>query len=89
MGAATVSATVLAFAPGYMAETWTTGGTTSGYWAIGSPNSATTPTMTITTDNTVAKIGRSMKKLENIEWTLGLGSYPPEGGGTSSIGSTG
>src|SRR5262245_42733878 len=38
------------------------GGTTSGYWAMGSLTTATPPTMTITIDNTIAMIGRSMKK---------------------------
>src|SRR5262245_2549744 len=42
------------------------GGATSGYWAIGSCDRATVPTMTMTTDSTVAKIGRSMKKCESI-----------------------
>src|SRR6059058_3509160 len=36
IGVATVSATTWALAPGYMAETCTVGGTTSGYWAMGS-----------------------------------------------------
>ena len=45
-----------------MAETCTVGGATSGYWAIGNCVTATTPTITITIDSTVAKIGRSMKK---------------------------
>src|SRR5436190_19869120 len=47
-----------------MADTWTVGGATSGYWATGSPNRATTPKMTRTIDNTAAKIGRSMKTWE-------------------------
>src|SRR3954452_5251385 len=64
MGEATVSATTWALDPGQMADTWTVGGATSGYWATGSPNRATTPTMTRTIDNTAAKIGRSMKTWE-------------------------
>ncbi len=36
IGVATVSATVLALAPGYVAVTWTVGGATSGYCATGS-----------------------------------------------------
>src|SRR3954471_7568071 len=64
MGVATVSATVLALAPGYVAVTCTVGGATSGYWAIGSCVSATPPTIRNKIDRTVAKIGRSMKKCE-------------------------
>ena len=55
-----------------MADTWTTGGATSGYWAIGKRKYATTPRITITMESTVAKIGRSMKKFENMERVLGL-----------------
>src|SRR5881275_94035 len=40
MGAATVSATTTALAPGYDAETSTVGGVISGYWATGRVNSA-------------------------------------------------
>src|SRR5689334_17765093 len=66
IGAATVSATTLALAPGYVAETLTVGGTTSGYCAIGSDWRATRPMITITIDRTVAKIGRSTKKRANM-----------------------
>src|SRR5690349_12387770 len=64
IGVATVSATVLALAPGYVAVTCTVGGATSGYCAIGNCVSATPPTIRITSDSTVAKMGRSMKKWE-------------------------
>src|SRR3954465_13777356 len=64
MGVATLSATVLALAPGYVAVTCTVGGATSGYCAIGSCTSATPPTIRMTIDSTEAKIGRSMKKWE-------------------------
>ena len=37
-----------------------------GYWAMGRRNSATTPSSTVTMATTPAKIGRSMKNLENI-----------------------
>ena len=43
IGAATVSAITLAFAPGYLAVTWTVGGEISGYSAIGSNAAAMTP----------------------------------------------
>src|ERR1700687_704349 len=65
MGAATVSATTLALAPGYDAETSTVGGAISGYWATGKVNRAMLPASTITMDRTEAKIGRLMKKREN------------------------
>src|ERR1043166_4474910 len=64
IGVATVSATTLALAPGYVAVTCSVGGVTSGYCAIGSCVSATPPTMMKTIDRTLAKIGRSMKKWE-------------------------
>src|ERR1043166_7476586 len=65
MGAATVSCTVLALAPGYNAVTCTVGGVTSGYCATGNVHTATNPASVMTTEITVAKIGRSMKKREN------------------------
>src|SRR4026207_1745812 len=71
IGAATVSATPFALAPGYVAETFTVGGTTSGYCAIGRPISATRPMITITIESTVAKTGRSTKNFANIEYPLG------------------
>src|SRR5689334_5572322 len=65
MGAATVSATTLALAPGYDADTSTVGGVISGYWAIGSVISAMPPPRVMTIDSTEAKIGRLIKNLEN------------------------
>src|SRR5579859_6595922 len=44
--------------------TWTLGGVMRGYCAIGRKASAMPPTSVITTESTVAKIGRSMKKRE-------------------------
>src|SRR5215467_14371387 len=79
IGAATVSATTFALAPGYVAETFTVGGTTSGYCAIGSACSATRPIITMTSDSTVAKTGRSTKKRANIG-----GSYEAAFGGASA-----
>ena len=63
-GATTVEATTSALAPGYCPVTLTTGGAISGYWAIGRRRTATTPRMMNTTEMTLAKIGRSMKKCE-------------------------
>src|SRR3954453_16423278 len=81
MGVATVSPTIMALAPGYVAVTWMVGGATSGYCAIGNWLSATPPTMMITTDRTVAKIGRSIKKWEITDHLLrqfgrGVGPAP-------------
>src|ERR1044071_1449838 len=63
-GATTVSATTSALAPGYCPLTRTPGGAISGYCAIGSRGTAISPTITMTTARTAAKIGRSMKKCE-------------------------
>lgn len=64
MGAATVSRTVWAFAPGYDAVTSTVGGVISGYCAMGSEGIATRPAMVMRIESTEAKIGLSMKKNE-------------------------
>src|SRR4029077_9481123 len=66
IGAATVSATTWALAPGYVADTSTVGGVISGYWAIGRANTASSPASVTMIDSTEAKMGRFMKKLENI-----------------------
>src|SRR5437588_2886711 len=47
MGAAMVSATVWALAPGYPQATWMVGGVISGYCAIGSPARAISPMRTM------------------------------------------
>src|SRR4051794_1486486 len=62
IGAATVSATTWALAPGYWIDTCTPGGVICGYCAIGKVNSAIPPARAMAMDSTVAKIGRSMKK---------------------------
>lgn len=66
MGTPTVSATVCASAPGYVALTETVGGVISGYCATGRVLTVMTPTSIISTASTVAKMSRSMKNLENI-----------------------
>src|SRR5687768_13424767 len=66
IGVATVVATTCAFAPGYTAVTSTVGGATSGYCESGSCERETAPIMTMTSERTVAKIGRSTKKRVNI-----------------------
>src|SRR5215468_512925 len=65
MGAATVSATTWALAPGYAQATWIVGGVMSGYWAIGRLTSASSPIRVITIEMTQAKTGRSMKNRAN------------------------
>jgi hypothetical protein len=42
------------------------GGVISGYWDTGSTPKDTTPAMTITMEMTLAKMGRSMKNLDNM-----------------------
>src|SRR3954470_17675245 len=65
-GAATVSSSTVAEAPGYTARTCTTGGAISGYWAMGSTRIAARPASAMKIEMTTAKIGRSMKNLENM-----------------------
>src|SRR5215469_17577627 len=55
MGAATVSATTWALAPGYWQITLTVGGAIGGYIAMGSDHSASPPASVIAIDRTVAK----------------------------------
>jgi hypothetical protein len=45
--------------------TWIVGGVICGYWARGNVKTEMPPASVITIDNTLAKIGRSMKKREN------------------------
>src|SRR5882757_1616183 len=66
IGAATVRATTSALAPGYWAVTCTVGGVISGYCSIGRRHSEMAPMRIVITAITFAKIGRSMKNLENI-----------------------
>src|SRR5438093_1512304 len=53
-----------------MADTSTVGGVISGYCAIGNPLSAIRPAKVTMMDITEAKIGRSMKKRENMPGSL-------------------
>ena len=54
--------------------TTTVGGTTSGYWETGSPKYASPPSSVIRMLSTAAKMGRWMKKLEDMreggKWKL-------------------
>ncbi len=62
MGVATACVTVMASAPGYEADTLTTGGTMSGYWSTGSIVRPMPPTMVITIEITIENTGWSRKK---------------------------
>src|SRR5437764_13522729 len=88
IGAATVSATTWALAPGYEAETSTVGGVMSGYCAMGKVQPAMLPASTVTIDSTEAKIGRLMKNWENtrrsLQW-FGSVSVRPEKTGCHAI----
>src|SRR5438876_6793683 len=66
IGEATVCSSTSADAPGYTVLTVTTGGAISGYCAIGRLRIAESPASTRNTEITAAKIGRSMKKRENM-----------------------
>src|SRR5438876_873169 len=72
IGEATVCSSTSADAPGYTALTVTTGGAISGYWAIGRLRIADKPASTRNTEITAAKIGRSIKKRENMSGFLAL-----------------
>ncbi len=54
-------------APGYTADTWTTGGAISGYCEMGSTRMEAMPASAMKSEMTIAKIGRSMKKRENMD----------------------
>src|SRR3954470_21702398 len=71
MGVVTLCSTTWALAPGNVAVTCTVGGLICGYCEIGRPWKARAPASTMTIDSTAAKIGRSMKKTENMVSALG------------------
>jgi hypothetical protein len=48
----------------YWVETCTCGGTSGGYWAIGSTNALMAPASTMNRAMAAAKTGRSMKKFK-------------------------
>src|SRR5512146_1127314 len=66
MGAATESASVFESAPGHVADTVTWTGVMVGYCWTGSTTIETSPAMHRMIETTAAKIGRSMKKRENM-----------------------
>jgi hypothetical protein len=69
-----VFCTTSALAPGYYAVTVTVGGTTSGYWEIGSVNMESVPTRRIRIAITEDKIGRVMK-VWSITLDFGFGEF--------------
>ena len=76
----TVSCTVWAEAPGYMALMVICGGAMGGYWETGRVLMAKRPPSITMMAMTQAKIGRFMKKRDNIKDSL-VGTPPlPKGG---------
>src|ERR1700734_370887 len=75
---------VWASAPGYVVVTWTCGGVVGGYCAIGSTKMQMPPISSMSIATTVAKIGRSMKKLTMFaQLPLGWGLGGVSGAGFS------
>src|SRR5882672_7447826 len=70
IGYATESPTVFASAPGYVVVTWMVTGVMLGYCSTGRFFMQTSPAITMMVDITVAKMGWSMKNLENISGPL-------------------
>src|SRR4029077_10564800 len=66
IGCATSSDKVFGSAPGYCAVTTIVGGVISGNCATGKSVKAMQPKSTVTTEITIAKIGRSIKKCDNF-----------------------
>ena len=64
IGVATARSMVSASAPGYIANTRTSGGAMSGNCPTGRPRMVIAPTMTIRIEMTMATIGRLMKNLD-------------------------
>src|SRR5271170_7982257 len=67
-GAAIELVTTSALAPGKVAETSTCGGTICGYCEIGNSIAATAPANIIISEMTVEKTGRSIKKLNMLQF---------------------
>ena len=70
IGVATDSAMVVASAPGYVAFTWIIGSAMFGNCAVGNPNIATIPAITIRMAMTMATIGRLMKNVDMVSCPL-------------------
>src|SRR6516164_3616129 len=66
IGCATSSDKVFGSAPGYCAVTTIVGGVISGNCATGKSVKAMQPKSTVTTEITIAKIGRSIKTCDNF-----------------------
>lgn len=61
-GVVTVLSTISAPAPIYWVDTWTWGGTSGGYWAMGSTSIQMAPAKIMTNAMDMANIGRWMEK---------------------------
>src|SRR5713226_4262427 len=74
-GVVTAVSTASALAPVYTAVTDTCGGDTCGYFSIGIVGIDSAPARTITSEQTVARIGRLMKVSTNMvcDWLLETG----------------
>src|SRR5437870_1468395 len=93
IGVATDCSTSSALAPTYVVVTWISGGVMSGYCEMGSRESDTAPTITVTMERTIATMGLRMKKdpiryLEGVDSELAfaaagaeLGCPDPAGAG--------
>src|SRR5215471_7695690 len=73
-GVATEASTSVALAPMNVVVTWIIGGTMSGYCAIGKPFIATTPSITMMIDITIATMGRFTKKRAMVYFSALAGS---------------
>src|SRR5215213_10831731 len=73
-GVVTAVSTASALAPVYTATTVTCGGATSGYCATGMVGIARAPARTMTSEQTVARMGRWMKVSTNMGQLAGAGA---------------
>src|SRR5262245_46069069 len=89
-GVATDCSIVTASAPVKTVDTWISGGTMLGYWAMGSRVTATAPTRIVMSAMTIAMTGRLMKKRPMVRHFAGggaaegaadAGGPPPTAGG--------
>src|SRR5512143_1339128 len=84
----TVSSTVFAEAPGYMALMAIWGGAIAGYWETGSLKMASPPASMMTMAMTHAKMGRSMKK-RAMQLSFSVVPGQPRGAAEGRDGDTG
>ena len=84
-GVATEASTSVALAPMNVVVTWIIGGTISGYCAIGRPCIATTPSMTMMIDITIATIGPVDEEAGHGLLRLAGGAGWPAGAGIGLV----